>query len=93
MRKAVSEGTHITAEFQIMKPLGRRFDAYQSFLLGCKTYWSNTLYPQVKSECYTNIDEKNYAAIEMASRDNVTYQYYSYLDYPILVDHAEYQQY
>ena len=63
-----------------MKPLGRRFDAYQSFLLGCKTYWSNTLYPQVKSECYRKVDEKNYAAIEMASRDNVTYQYYSYLE-------------
>ncbi|MEE2689578.1 MAG: class I SAM-dependent methyltransferase [Pseudomonadota bacterium] len=63
-----------------MKPLGRRFDAYQAFLLGCKTYWSNTLYPQVKSECYTKNDEKSFDAIENSSRDNVTYQYYSYLE-------------
>jgi len=63
-----------------MKPLGRRFDAYQSFLLGCKSYWSKALYPQVKNECYTKINRKDFAAIETASRDNVTYQYYSYLE-------------
>lgn len=63
-----------------MKPLGRRFDAYQSFLLGCKTYWSGTLYPQVKNECDTEGSDRCFEAIETASRDSVTYQYYSYLE-------------
>ncbi|PPR64606.1 MAG: putative methyltransferase YcgJ [Alphaproteobacteria bacterium MarineAlpha4_Bin2] len=63
-----------------MKPLGRRFDAYQSFLLGCKTYWSTALYQQVKSECHTKNDTESLEDLETASRENVTYQYYSYLE-------------
>lgn len=63
-----------------MQPLGRRFDAYQSFLLGCKTYWSGTLYPQIKEECDSVGKERSLEQIDAASRESVTYRYYAYLE-------------
>ncbi len=63
-----------------MKHLGRRFDAYQSFLLGCKTYWSGTLYPQVRQECDHDSNERSLESIDEASRESVTFRYYAYLE-------------
>ncbi len=59
-----------------MKQLGRRFDAYQSFLLGCKSYWSGSLYPQLKIESGDLKPED----IDASKSSSVTYQYYAFLE-------------
>jgi ubiquinone/menaquinone biosynthesis C-methylase UbiE len=59
-----------------MRHLGRRYDAYQSFLMGCKSYWSGTLYPQVKAE----FDDQKPDDIDASKSPNATYQYYAFLE-------------
>ncbi len=66
-----------------MKQFGQRFDAYQSFLLGCKTYWIKDLYSQVKAEAQEKIkDNKELEAgdLEESLRGNVAYEYYAWLE-------------
>lgn len=66
-----------------MKQFGQRFDAYQAFLLGCKTYWMQDLYGQVKAEAAAAFDNKtppSAEAIADALDGSTGYKYYAWLE-------------
>ncbi len=66
-----------------MKQFGQRYNAYQSFLLGCKTFWLNDLYAEVKSETTEKLGRGTPASVgDIATtlKDNTVYKYYAWME-------------
>lgn len=66
-----------------MKQFGQRYDAYQSFLLGCKTFWIRDIYTQVKTEAAASKNGRQRPSPEEIAeslKDSVAYKYYAWLE-------------
>jgi len=66
-----------------VKQFGQRFNAYQAFLLGCKTFWIEDLYTQVKTEAASGLKGKpqpGETGVGDALQDSVAYKYYAWLE-------------
>ena len=66
-----------------MKQFGQRYDAYQSFLLGCKTFWLNDLYAQVKGETSKKLGRDTPVSVDdiaASLQDSTVYKYYAWME-------------
>ena len=66
-----------------MKQFGQRFNAYQTFLLGCKTFWIEDLYTQVNAEAEAGLKgnpQIGETDVDDALQDSIAYKYYAWLE-------------